>query len=110
MRGLDFAVDTLARRGSDEAATRGPEDDVDDDFEKAEKLVEATLRTLGLDPTATRAEASDVHPVRTLKRAASERPASGRDAGKPERLVPQLAAVADPLDGRLEREFGATKA
>ena len=104
MRGLDFAVDTLARRGSDEAATRGPEDDVDDDFGKANK------RTLGLDPTATQAEGSDVHPVWTLKRVASERPASGRDAGKPERLVPQVAALADPLDGRLEREFGATKA
>jgi hypothetical protein len=44
------------------------EEDVDNDNEKAKKLVEATIRTLGLDPTATRAEGSDTHAAWTLKR------------------------------------------
>jgi hypothetical protein len=41
---------------------------VDDDFEKAKTLVEATIRTLCLDPSATRAEGSAVHATWTLKR------------------------------------------
>jgi hypothetical protein len=41
---------------------------VDNDFENAKRLVEATIRTLGLDPVTTRVEGNDSHATWTLKR------------------------------------------
>jgi hypothetical protein len=41
---------------------------VDSDFENAKRLVEATIRALGLDPATTQADQSDSHLAWTLKR------------------------------------------
>jgi hypothetical protein len=44
------------------------ETDVDNDFDNAKKLVEATIRELGLDPATTQANQSDSSAAWTLKR------------------------------------------
>ncbi len=61
-----MAVDTSLRRGSHGAAKL--EACVDRDFEMAKKLIEDTVRSLGLDPAATCVENGDARASWTLKR------------------------------------------
>ncbi len=61
-----MVVDTSLRRGSHGAAE--PEAVVDSEFEKAKKLVEETVRKLGLDPAATCAEDTEAQVAWTVKR------------------------------------------
>jgi hypothetical protein len=70
------------------------EDDVDNDFENARRLVEATIRALGLDPTTTQAEGSHTYATWTLKRGSASVLVSVRK--HPQELATYLR-VASPV-------------